>query len=204
MKLLTRPIALIKDSRRAYLALNAATFGVFIVGLVVGTIWPRAARGANDLIEVLAGVSPASDSVYSAVDGGRVWLLAAIILVANIAFGGLLMAVLPSLLVPFAGIVIHITFAALLGLTYAPVDGWGLLLPHLPTLVIELSAYVLFMLGVYRLGTGVLVPRLRGFPSRAAGYRQGLVDIAWLCIPAVLLLVVGAVYEAFEVIALLT
>ena len=203
MRIVRRPLAIMKDSLIPYVVLNACSFGVFSGGLAVGSIWPNASRQAGKILGSLAGMSPASESTFAAVDSGQAWLLAVIILGANVLFGGLLMAILPSLVVPFAGIVIHVVFSGLLGLTFAPSDGWHTLLLHLPTMVIELDAYVFFALGVYRLGVNFLLPRSRGFESRSAAYLQGIVDLGWLCVPATLLLVFGAVYEAFEVIVLL-
>lgn len=203
MNIVRRPLATLKDNLVPYIFLNAASFGFFFGGLVVGSIWPDASRQAGTILGSLAGMSPAADSTFAAVDDGQVWLLAVTILGANILFGGLLMAILPSLVVPFAGLVIHVVFAGFLGLTFAPSDGWHILLLHLPTMVIELAAYVFFMLGIYRLGVNTLFPRSRGFDSRSASYLQGIIDLGWLCVPAILLLVLGAVYEAFEVIVLL-
>lgn len=203
MRIVRRPLATLRDNFVPYVVLNATSFGVFFAGLVVGTIWPDVSRQASAVVGSLAGMSPASDSASAAVDGGHVWFLATIILGANILFGGLLMAILPSLVIPFAGLAVHVIFSGLLGLMFAPSDGWNILLLHMPTMVIELAAYVFFMLGAYRLGVSLLFPRSNGFDSRLASYRQGIIDLGWLCVPAVLLLVLGAAYEAFEVTVLL-
>lgn len=138
------------------------------------------------------------------IDSGNALAMAPIILIANLCFGALGMATLPSLLIPFSGIVIHALFAGFLGLTYAPYEGWDVLLPHSLTLIIELQAYIVLMLGAYLLGKYIFAPQANGFTSRWAGYKRGLGETAWLYIPATILLIVGAVYEAFEVVALLS
>lgn len=197
--LIHRPFSVARENVSAYLVLNLCTYGMFVAGLIVGTVWPSVSGGANDLVGILSTASPASSGVAAAMSAGTVWLLVIIIFVANVLIGGVLMAFLPSVVIPFAGIAVHVGFASLLGLTFAPDEGWSTLLLHLPTLMIEMQAYVFFMLGVYILGRKSLRPRLRGFRTRWAGYRHGLAEVGWLCIPAGLLLAVGAVYEAFDV-----
>jgi hypothetical protein len=183
--------------------LNFVTYGLLVLGLIVGYFFPAIAEKSIAAMASVSDLSPAQGGVMTTLDSGNVLGLAAIILIANLSFGALGMATLPSLIIPFSGIIIHALFAGFLGLTYAPYEGWDYLLPHLVTLVIELQAYIVLMLGAYLLGKYVVAPRANGFTSRWAGYKQGLVETAWLYIPATALLIVGAVYEAFEVIALL-
>jgi hypothetical protein len=72
------------------------------------------------------------------------------------------------------------------------------LIPHSLTLVIELQAYVLLMLGVYVLGRHWIWPRSVGAENRRGGYLEGLRQLGSLTLAAFVLLVVGAVYEAFS------
>lgn len=203
MRFVTRPLGIIQRALRPYLLLNGVIYGSIIAGLAIGAIVPGVTRGAFEAMSSLVDVSPAKNGTLSAMGSGDVSALIVIIFVANVAFGVLGMAVLPSLLIPFSGIVIHVAFAVLLGLTYAPNDGWGLLLQHIPTLLIEMQAYVVALVGAYRVGILVIAPEREGLRSRAAGYVRGLHDLAWLLIPAAALLLLGAVYESFEVIALM-
>ena len=53
-------------------------------------------------------------------------------------------------------------------------------------------------MGVYLLGRGWIGPRTVGAENRRQGYLRGLQDLGWLALPALALLVVGAVYEAFS------
>jgi hypothetical protein len=65
------------------------------------------------------------------------------------------------------------------------------------TYVIEFQAYILLVLGAYLLGRSWLRPGSVGAPNRRAGYVSGLRQIGWLSLPALVLFVIGAVYEAF-------
>lgn len=77
-------------------------------------------------------------------------------------------------------------------------QGWVALIPHSLTFVIELQAYVLLVLGAYRLGRSWLFPRSVGSLNRRKGYLQGLKQLGLLALPASALLVVGAAWEAYS------
>ncbi|MFC3745099.1 hypothetical protein [Paenibacillus sp. GCM10012306] len=202
--LLRKPLGIIGRNIRPYLVLNLLTYGLLILGLILGYFFPSIAKASVDAMASVSSLSPAQGGVMATIDSGNAPTLAVIILIANLCFGALGMATLPSLLIPFSGIVIHALFAGFLGLTYAPYEGWDVLLPHSLTLLIELQAYIVLMLGAYLLGKYVLSPQANGFTSRWAGYKHGLVETAWLYIPAIVLLILGAIYEGFEVVALLS
>jgi hypothetical protein len=129
----------------------------------------------------------------------NVWLFALVILGINALTVGALSILLPSMIVPFAGIAVFAYRAFDIGLTLAPADqtGWVLLIPHSLTYVIEFQAYVLLALGAYLLGRSWLRPGTIGAGDRREGYVRGLQQIGWLSLPALALFVIGAVYEAF-------
>ena len=56
------------------------------------------------------------------------------------------------------------------------------------------------MLGAYLLGRAWLWPGTVGARDRRQGYVRGLRQLGWVSLPALALLVIGAVYEAFEII----
>lgn len=76
--------------------------------------------------------------------------------------------------------------------------GWVALIPHSLTLIVEFQAYLLLLLGVYLLGKYWVRPGTVGAENHRRGYLRGLRDLGWLAQPALALLVVGAVYEAFS------
>ncbi len=128
------------------------------------------------------------------------WLFALTILAVNTLKMGALTIVAPSMIVPLAGIALFGYWALTTGMTLVPQTdiGWVALLPHSLTLIVEFQAYLLLLLGVYLLGTYWLRPRTVGAGNRRQGYRRGLRELGWLTLPALALLVIGAIYEAFS------
>lgn len=112
---------------------------------------------------------------------------------------GLLTIVAPSLIVPFSAIVLFAYWDVTTGMTLVPASdiGWVALIPHSFTLIVELQAYLL-LLGVYLLGKYFVRPGTVGAEGRRKGYLRGLRDLGRLALPALVLLVLGAVYEAFS------
>jgi hypothetical protein len=117
----------------------------------------------------------------------------------------LLLIVLPSAVIPYAGLAIFTIKTIDLGILVAPVDRTSALtlIPHSLTLLIEFQAYVLVMLGVYLLGRSWLRPTSVGATTRRQAYVRGLSRLGWLWLPALALFVIGAVYETIEIYFLL-
>ena len=179
---------------RAYLALNAIAYGLFLVGFVVGLLFPH----LTEVQVTRLNEDGTTDLVQSLINDP--WLFALVILGVNTVKMGAATIVLPSMIVPFAGIPLFAYWAFTTGITLVPASdiGWVALIPHSVTLVIELQAYVLFMLGAYLLGRHWVWPRSVGAENRREGYVTGLRQLGRLCLAAFVLLVVGAVYEAFS------
>ena len=193
-----RPFRIIRANLGAYLALNALAYGLFLVGMGVGLLRPE-----------LAGTNVAAlqqDGTLELVTWAMssVWLFSLIILVVNTVGLSLVHVLLPSAIVPFGGIAVFAYWAFDTGVTLAPVNEVAALtmIPHSLTVLIEFQAYVLVLLGAYRLGMSWLRPRAVGARNRRQGYVHGLREVGWLSLPALALLVVGAIYEAVEIIHL--
>ncbi|RKS07642.1 stage II sporulation protein M [Nocardiopsis sp. Huas11] len=192
------PFRIIRANLGAYLVLNVLVYGVLLAGLAVGLLFPELTAslvtGQED--------DGTADLVVSLL--GNVWLFALTILAVNVLTVGVLKILLPSLVVPFAGIalLLYKTFES--GVILAPVDETmaTVLLPHTPTMVIEFQAYILLSLGSYLLGRAWLRPATVSAPNRRQGYVRGLRQFGWLSLPALTLFVIGAVYEAFSLIYL--
>jgi hypothetical protein len=191
---LRRPLRIIRGNARAYLALNVLAYGLFVVGFVVGLLFPH----LNEAQVTRLNDDGTTDLVRSLIN--EPWLFALTILGVNTVKMGAATIVLPSMILPFAGIPLFAYWAFTTGITLVPASdiGWVALIPHSLTVVVEVQAYVLFMLGVYVLGRHWLWPRSAGAENRRGGYVKGLRQLGWLSLAAVALLVVGAVYEAFS------
>lgn len=189
-----RPFALIRAHRRAYATITAATYGLLLLGFAVGLLFPalpaaRAAAleadGTSDLVTTVASSAP---------------VFALVILAVNVLRLSLLTIVIPSLVVPFAGLAFFAYWVAETGITLVQTTpvGWVALIPHALTVLIELQAYALLALGAFLLGRAWLRPALVEAPTHRAGYVHGLRSLGILSLPALVLLVIGAVWEAFS------
>jgi hypothetical protein len=198
MRNLRKPFQIIRANLRAYLVMNAIMYGLFLIGMGAALTFPdlNAAQvtsqqedGTADLVATLLG---------------NVWLFSLTIFAVNVLTVGVLTILLPSMIVPFAGIVIFTYRAFNFGVTLAPVDETTakVLLPHSLTILIEFQAYVLVMLAAYLLGTAWLHPERIGARNRRQAYVRGLQQVGWVSLPALALFVIGAIYEAFELIYL--
>jgi Stage II sporulation protein M len=189
-----RPFGIIRADARAYLLLNAGAYGLFLIGFGVGMAFPHLSQAQQTRLTDDGTV----DLVQSLINNP--WLFALTILAVNTLKMGALTIVLPSLIVPFAGIALFGYWSYTTGVTLVPVSdiGWVALIPHSVTVIIEFQAYILFLMGAYLLGKCWMWPRTAGIDSRRQGYVRGLRQLGWLALPAAILLVVGAVYEAFS------
>ncbi|MBQ1083220.1 stage II sporulation protein M [Nocardiopsis sp. B62] len=196
MRRLREPFRIIRSNLRAYLVLNALVYGVLLVGLVLGVLFPDLTASLVTGLEE----DGTADLVASLLS--NVWLFALTILAVNVLTVSLKLILLPSLVVPFAGValLLYKTFES--GLVLAPVDETmaTLLVPHSLTMVIEFQAYILLALGSYVFAMAWLRPATVGAPDRRRGYLRGLQLFGWLSLPALGLLIIGAVYEALSLV----
>ncbi|WP_017586153.1 stage II sporulation protein M [Nocardiopsis ganjiahuensis] len=199
MTILRRPFQIIRANLGAYLVLNALVYGVLLAGLAVGMLFPELNTSLADGLDE----DGTADLVVSLLS--NVWLFALTIFGVNVLTVGVLKILLPSLVVPFAGIafLLHMAFES--GVILAPVDETiaTVLIPHSVTMVVEFQAYILLALGSYVFAMAWLRPGSVDAPNRRRGYVRGLQRFGWLSLPALVLFVVGAVYEAFSIIYLI-
>ncbi len=123
----------------------------------------------------------------------------------NLTFAALLTTTIPSLVIPFFGVVATVYRAMEIGMWLTPTssDAAIALIPHIPVLIIEFQAYILAALGAIILWRSTLGYQRLGLPSKRAGYRAGLGVNLRLYPVIVLVLFVIAVFEAWEVIYLM-
>lgn len=194
MQFFRRPFQIIRRDLRPFLVLNAVAFGFFLVGFVLGLIFPELVQMQADKFEE-SGQTELVLRVFQ-----NPWLFALVIFGVNTFRVGAAMIVLPSMLVPFLGIVLFAYKALNIGMTIAPTSPtlWVGLIPHSLTVVIEFEAYVLLMLGAWILGRSWLRPDSVGATSRQQAYVLGLQRLGWLALPALVLLVAGALWESWS------
>lgn len=188
------PFRIIGDNARVYVVANVAAYGIFLIGFALGLAFPHLSDAQSVRLED-DGTADLVRSLFA-----DPWLFALTILAVNTLRMGALTIIAPSLLVPFGGIALFAYWALTTGMTLVPQNeiGWVALIPHSLTLIVEFQAYLLLLLGVFLLGAYFVNPRAVGAVNRRQAYRRGLRDLGWLALPALVLFVTGAVYEAFS------
>jgi hypothetical protein len=188
------PVRVIGANLRLYGVINAATYGLLLASFGAGLAFPSLAlKQQTRLVD-----DGTADLVRSLLE--TPWLFALTILAVNVVEIGVLTIILPSMVVPFLGIPLFAYWTFTTGVGLAPTTdiGWVALIPHALTIVVEFQAYIVLVLGAYLLGTNWIRPQTVGAMTRRDGYLRGLRRWGGLAYLAVVLLVVGAVYEAFS------
>ncbi len=109
---LRKPFQIIHTNFRAYLTINAIVYGLVITGLVAAMVFPNLSATQVAILED----NGTADLVRSLINNS--WLFSLTILGVNVATSALSI-VLPSLIVPFAGIAIFAYKTFTLGLAMA-------------------------------------------------------------------------------------
>lgn len=203
MKLLSSFFKIIKDNRKAYIMINLVYYGLVAVGMVYVSFNPALQQTLINAVGASFNEGPLS-AVGGAYGSGNVVQAMLLTFVVNLFAGSLLVITLPSLVIPFFGLLMGIYRAVLWGLLLSPAEPTLALamIPHSLTLLLEGQAYILAIFAAYLLWRNFFWPRSAGLESRGKGYLLGLKQTGILYIGVVLLLVVAAVYEALEVIYL--
>ncbi|SIO89722.1 stage II sporulation protein M [Nocardiopsis sp. JB363] len=198
MRALREPFRIIRANLRAYLVMNVILYVLFFLGMGAALLFPELNAASIGSMEE----DGTADLVGTLL--GNAWLFGLTIFAVNVLTVALLTILLPSMIVPFAGLVLFTYRAFEFGVTLAPVDAITakILIPHSLTILIEFQAYALVMLAAYVLGKAWLRPESVGAGNRRQGYVRGLRLVGWLSLPALALFVVGAIYEAIEIIYL--
>lgn len=194
MRVLRTPFHIIRTELQPYLLLNAMAYGLLLLGLALGMLFP----GLNAALSNSMDAGGTTDLVVSLL--ASPWLFTLTIFFVNIVKVALASILLPSMIVPFGGLAVFAYFAVETGIALAPVDHATAmtLIPHSLTMLIEFQAYILLLLGSFILGRCWLKPGTVDAANRRWGYLRGLQRFGWLALPALMLLIIGAVYEAFS------
>jgi hypothetical protein len=188
------------DHRSAFLGVNLLYWGAVALGAAYGAADPATQRQLTEL--VASGFSPTGQlgPLVRAYEGGQLASAIGLTFVVNLLLGALVYITLPSLVLPFAGLLAGVVRGLLWGVLFSPGGSLAdpILLLHAPTILLEGEAYVLALTGVWLWWRPVVSAASR----RWAAWWDGLVMQARLYVGVALLLAVAAVYEAVEVIYL--
>jgi len=203
MRFIQRAWAIVRENWRAYITINAVYYGLVVIFMVFAAFNQSTQEALIKLVGegFSSGIFAFVGKTYG---GGQVLGAMAVTFGINLVIGTFLEITLPSLVIPFIGMLMGILRAALWGLllspAYPPVR--MLMIPHSLTLILEGQGYILGLLAVYVQGRAFLWPHSVGVEGFGRGYVEGLKRAGWLYVLVVLLLLVAAIYEALEVIFL--
>lgn len=194
-------ISLIRQHDKAFIALNAAFYGLLALAMLATLIRPE----LQGLLGPSLDEGFAKPGAFNAAAGARAAadLPAAMgmTFLANLAVGSFGVATLPSLGFPFVGIPVQLYRAFVWGVMVAPVGPHAAsLVPHSLALLIEGQAYVLVAFAVYLQGRMFLWPERYGLVRHRDGYRAGAVATLKLYALVVLALAVAAVCQVLETV----
>jgi hypothetical protein len=195
---------IIQADKKAYLFLNLIYYGLILLGMAYVTFFNPGLQ--NTLLQAAgkAFTEGPLAAVGNAYGGGQVIQAMIVTFIVNLVPGSLIEMTLPSLIIPFSGLLMGVYRAILWGLLLSPSNASlaGPMIPHSLTLLIEGQAYILVMLSIYIHGKAFLRPGTYGMQGRLHGYLEGLRRTGWIYLLVAFLLVIAAVYESLEVIYL--
>ena len=181
--------ALVRSQRGLYLFTNLFLYGLFALGSLLAYAMPELARA----VQVLFGGALEAIGLQEAVGKG-VLVLAGVIFHWNFSQGLFLTGLLPALLLGVPVLLLNALRYFAFGFALSPALLGSAFLFHLPTLLLELQAYILVTFGGL-----VLLARVAG----GQGYREGLKGLLLAFYLGALFLLAAAWYEAWEVVFLL-
>ena len=200
MIILRRAIRLVRQHLRAFVLINVAYFGLVCSGMAYGA-WDRDFHDKY-MVESKKQAVDTLSVVFDAYQGGHVVKAIGLTFVVNLFAGSLLFITLPSLLIPFAGLLLGAVRAFTWGFVFSPsfsafngpVLAYGLLVGLL--LFLEGEGYVLAMFASYIQGKSFLFPHGAGATTRWQGYKSGATCSLQLYALVAGVLAVAAIYEA--------
>ena len=200
--------SIVRANWRVYIIINVLYYGIVAIAMVYVTFNPHLQEALFELVGQAFTQGPLT-AVGEAYGGGQVMAAIGLTFVVNLLVGSFIYITLPSLFIPFLGLVMGVVRAILWGLLLSPSspDLRMAMIPHSLTLILEGQGYIIALLAAYVHGKSFLMPRRSGVEADGLraylqGYLLGLKQTAWLYLLIVLVLAVAAIYEALEVIFL--
>jgi hypothetical protein len=201
MTLFRNAVAIIREHKRTFIVFNILFYRLFVATMIITALLPHTQETALDSVDAQLDSPGLGQAIAAGYESGNVFWAAGITLFVNFFIGALATTTVPSLIVPFFGVAFTVYRIFQWGTLFAPLDGnWAAFLLHLITLIIEGQAYLVAAFAVWIYGRKYLQPRRFDLPTRWDGYKAGFKDTLRLYPLVIFLLVIGAIYEAIEVI----
>ena len=201
MNLIQSSLNLVRENKKSYLTLNILYYGLVAVFMGVVAFMPEV---QNQLLATVGSSFNSGPLAYVGQAYVNAELLKAVALtfLVNLFMASLLYITLPSLIIPFSGLLLGVSRAIIWGLLFSPVnpDLRLLMIPHSLTLILEGQAYILVMFGAFLQGKAFLWPKSAGVEGHGRGYIEGLKRSGKIYILVIITLLISAIYEVLEVV----
>jgi hypothetical protein len=207
MKTLRGAVRTIKDARRPYVILNLVYYGLVVCGMAYAA-FDRSVQ--EYLMESVGGALTEGPlaAVAEAYNPEHVLRAIGLTVGINLAVGSFASISLPSLVIPFSGLLVAGVRAVIWGLLFSPqnVAGIGpgevvIGALFVVLVILEGQGYILAGMGAYLQGRAFLWPQSAGAIGHRQGYWHGLKDEARVYLLVALVLLVAAVYEVWIAVA---
>ena len=195
---------LVQENKRAYITMNVVYYALVAVCMVYVAFNQELQTSLMN--EIGAGfMTGPLGFVGQAYVNTQVFAAILATFFVNLIIGSFASVTLPSLIIPFSGILVGIYRAILWGVLLSPAnpDLRLVMIPHSITLILEGQAYILTMLAAYMQGRAFLWPKSVGLESRGKGYLEGLKRTGKLYLLIILTLAIAAIYEVIEVVIMI-
>ena len=138
---------LVQENRRVYIVINILYYGLVIICMIYVAFNQELQQSLMDEIGAAFMTGPLS-FVGQAYVNAQVFTAILATFFVNLLIGSFASITLPSLVIPFSGLLVGIYRAILWGLLLSPADPdlRLIMIPHSITLIIEGQAYILTML----------------------------------------------------------
>jgi hypothetical protein len=204
MNLIKSAWELVQENRRAYIILNIVYYALVAIFMIYVAFNQPLQQSLMEEVGATFLTGPLSFVGQSYVNA-QVFTAILLTFVINLFVGSFGSITLPSLIIPFSGMLVGVYRAVLWGLILSPAHpGLRLaMIPHSITLILEGQAYILTMLAAYIQGRAFLWPKTVGLERRGQGYLEGLKRTGKLYVLVVLTLLIAAIYEVIEVVIMI-
>lgn len=197
--LLDRAWEILSKNRLPYLALSGLYYGILLALMVYGVFDAHLQARLLDADRWAYMTGALSFGENTVVDFGTLQVLGKAFLfnVLGSNYGGI---TFPSFLLPFIGVILGLYRAALIGIVFSPLNAEinQIIVPHLPTLVMEGQATILAMLGAYIQGKAMIWPASIGHTSRWKAYVEAVRQNGTIYIFIIAILMLSAIYGVIE------
>jgi hypothetical protein len=203
--MLRKALQILIQNRRAYLAINLGYYGLVIAAMLFASFNRQIQQTLLEAIGEGFSQGMLAD-VVEAYTEGRLLQAIGLTFTVNLFLGSLAVITLPSLILPFSGMLVGAYRAILWGLLFSPGAAGFSDVGILPALFIagllflEGQGYVLALLAAYVQGRSFLQPRSVGVERHTQGYWEGVKRALLLYLLVVIVLGIAAIYEAAGVI----